>query len=254
MSLSAKTKQVLMENLYYSPDTQFTSIKSLHDAVKNKGITNKEVREFILKQESNQIFKKAKKITHYFPIFARHKYEILQLDLVDMSNLAPANGNYKYLLVAVDVFSRIAFAVPMKNKTTSTVVESAKEILDETEPAIINCDNGSEFINSEFKKLLNNRGIEIKYVDVGDHHRLGIVDRFVRTLREKTNKYMEMHNTTKYIDVLPKIINNYNRAYHSGIKKAPIEVGEEDKKLLDLSLEKYRLAKEWKIYLMLETK
>ena len=29
MSISANTKQVLLENLYYSPNTQYTSIKSL---------------------------------------------------------------------------------------------------------------------------------------------------------------------------------------------------------------------------------
>ena len=50
MSLSPKTKEVLLQTLYYGKTTQFTSIKSLHDAVKNKGITYKEVRDFIQNQ------------------------------------------------------------------------------------------------------------------------------------------------------------------------------------------------------------
>ena len=58
------------------------------------------------------------------------------------------------------------------------------------------------------KKFIRDRGIEINYVDAGDHHKLGIVDRFVRTLQEKISKYCTMHNTTKYIDVLPK---NYSQ-------------------------------------------
>ena len=41
MSLSANTKEDLLTNLFYSPSTQYTSIKSLHDAVKNNGITYK---------------------------------------------------------------------------------------------------------------------------------------------------------------------------------------------------------------------
>ena len=40
-----------------------------------------------------------------------------------------------------------------------------------------------------------------------------------------------MHNTTTYIDVLQKIVENYNLAYHSGIKKAPIDVKVDDKDL-----------------------
>ena len=244
MALSETAKDVLLSNLYYSPSSQLTSIKSLYDAVRNKQITYNEVRMFIQKQESNQLFKRQKKIKNYFPIYSKFKYEILQFDIADMSNLATSNKNYKYLLVAIDVFSRMGFIVPMKNKSGLTVAESAKQILDKTEPTIINCDNGSEFIDHHFKELLNSRGIDINYVSVSDHHRLGIVDRFVRTIREKINKYMEMHNTTNYIDVLPDIVKNYNMAYHSGIKKAPIDVKDEDQDVLNIFLKRYQLAKE----------
>lgn len=60
MSLSANTKEVLLWNLYYAIGAQFTSIKSLYDQVKNKGITYDEVRNFIQNQESSQLFKKRK--------------------------------------------------------------------------------------------------------------------------------------------------------------------------------------------------
>ena len=244
MALSSTTKEILLSNLFYSKNTQYTSIKSLYDAVKNKGITQAEVRSFLQKQDTTQLFKKPKRIKHYFPIFAKHKYEILQMDLVDMSDISTANKNYKYLLIAIDVFSRLAFVVPMKNKFTSTIIESTKDILNVTKPTIINVDQGSEFISHEFKKLIKDRDIEINYVDVGDHHKLGIVDRLVRTIREKINKYLAMHNTTNYIDVLPNIVNNYNLAYHSGIKKAPTDVEDNDKSVLDIFMKKYNLAKE----------
>ena len=121
-----------------------------------------------------------------------------------MSNLATSNKNYKYLLVAIDVYSRLGFVVPMKNKPCTSVNAALIEILDLTEPNSITTDQGSEFINSDFKKRFTNRGIDITYVPVGSHHALGTIDRYVRTLREKINKYMEIYNTTTYIDVLPK--------------------------------------------------
>ena len=247
MSLSENTKEVLLGNLYYSPNTLFTSIKSLYEAVKNKKITYNEVKTFIQKQESNQLFKKQPKVKNYFPIYAKHKYEIIQLDLIDISNLATANKNYKYLLVAIDVYSRIAFVVPIKNKTASFVIDALETILDQTEPTTITCDNGSEFINSEFKKLLTNRGIDINYVDIGSHHALGKIDRFVRTLREKINKYMEMHNTTAYIDVLQTIVKNYNLTYCIGFKKAPVDVKDDDKDVNDMFMKKNMKAKEEEI-------
>ena len=62
MSLSENTKETLLGNLYYSPNTLFTSIKSLYDAVKNKKITYDEVKQFTQKQDSNQLFKKQSKV------------------------------------------------------------------------------------------------------------------------------------------------------------------------------------------------
>ena len=135
----------------------------------------------------------------------------------------------------------------MKNKTANTVNSALIEILDQTEPTMINCDNGSEFINTDFKKILTNRGVYINYVQVGSHHALGTIDRFIRTLREKINKYMEMHNTTTYIDVLQSIVKNYNLAYHSGIKKAPIDVKDDDKDVNYTFMKKYMKAKEEEI-------
>ena len=214
----------IMFTKYYNPSGQYTSIRNLYDAVKKEGITLKDVKEFIQKQETTQVFKKPKQIKHYFPIVAKHKYEILQIDLVDMSDISLANENYKFLLVAIDVFSRLAFVVPIKNKTSSTIIENISEIFDVTGPTMINSDNGSEWINRDFKKLLRESGITINYVEVGDHHKMGIVDRFVRTLREKINKYCTMYNTTKYINVLPQIIHGYNNTYHLVLKKHLIKL------------------------------
>ena len=94
-----------------------------------------------------------------------------------MSNLATSNKNYKYLLVAIYVYSRLGFVVPMKNKTTTAVNNAVVEILDQTEPNSITTDQGSEFINSDFKKLLTKIGIDITNVPVGSHHALGTIDR-----------------------------------------------------------------------------
>jgi hypothetical protein len=239
MSLSAESKELLLTNLYYSPTTQYTSIKNLYDNVKKKGITYNEVRQFLQKQESNQLFKKKTKMRHYFPTTSKFKFEILQADLVDMSDISVANQNYKYLLVCIDVFSRFAFVKPMKNKKSETVTEVIKDIIENTKPYIINTDLGSEFISDAFRKLMSTHGTQINYVDVGEHHKLACIDRFVRTLRHKINIYLTSHNTTKYIDVLPDIVYNYNNGYHSGIKKVPAEVEEEDRDILELNNKKY---------------
>ena len=234
----------LMTVLYYSPNTEYTSINKLYNKLKHRGISYDEVKDFINKQEAHQLFKKPKHIKYYFPIVAKYKHEILQADLIDISDLASANENYKYILVCIDVFSRFVYAIPLKSKDTQTIIKSMEDIIELTHPKIINCDKGSEFISNTFKTLMKNNNIEIKYVEVGDHKKLGVIDRFVRTLREKINKYLVMHNTTKYINVLPSIIHSYNNSYHSGIKHTPSEVQDTDEEIIKLTNRKYNKAKE----------
>ena len=112
----------LIQDLYYNPNTQLTSIRNLYNAVKQNGVKYDEVKQFIQSQESNQLFKKQKRIKNYFPIAAKHKFDILQTDLVSMSDIAAANENYKYLLVCIDVFSRLAFVVPLKNNLLQLLI------------------------------------------------------------------------------------------------------------------------------------
>ena len=80
----------MLSNLYYSTNTQFTSIRSLYNELK-KGVTYEDVKIFVESQESNQLFKKQKPPKNFFPISAKFKFESLQIDLVDMSDIAKAN-------------------------------------------------------------------------------------------------------------------------------------------------------------------
>ena len=81
------------------------------------------------------------------------------------------NDNIKYFFVAIDVFSRFAVVIAMKNKLANTIIKAMKESFDVMvgKPKIINCDNGSEFINGNFKKFAKDNDIDISYVQVGDH-------------------------------------------------------------------------------------
>ena len=88
---------------------------------------------------------------------------------------------------------------------------------------IIMSDNGSEFINSGYKDILNKFNIKPLYADNTNHHnhKLSIVDSFIRTLRTMIDKYLTMKDTNRYIDVLTKLLETYNTSYHSSVKSTP---------------------------------
>ena len=51
-----------------------------------------------------------------------------------------------------------------------------------------------------------------------------VIERFVRTLKNKIYKYMTSISKNVYIDKLDDILNEYNNIYHRAIKMKPIDV------------------------------
>ena len=55
--------------------------------------------------------------------------ETWQADLVEMQPYARENNGYRYMLTVIDVFSKYAWAIPVKQKTGSDVTAATKSIL-----------------------------------------------------------------------------------------------------------------------------
>ena len=51
-----------------------------------------------------------------------------------------------------------------------------------------------------------------------------VAERFIRTLKTKTYKYMTSISKTVYINKLDDIVNEYNNTYHRTIKMKPVDV------------------------------
>ena len=76
------------------------------------------------------------------------------VDLADMQSLTIYNKGIKYLLCAVDLFSKYAWVVPIKAKKGTSIVNAFEKIISEgRKPNKIEVDQGSEFYNQSFKDL-----------------------------------------------------------------------------------------------------
>jgi len=147
----------------------------------------------------------------------------LQCDLMQMTAESSRNKNYQYGLVLIDIYSRYGACIPIKNKTAVSTMKAFEEWKGGKKIIQITTDNGSEW-KGEFGSYLKREGIEHVMVAVGDHTALGIVDRFVQTIRRKILEMWLENGNVNWIDHIDKIIREYNHTVHSTIHAKPIDV------------------------------
>ena len=119
------------------------------------------------------------------------KDNIWGVDSADMKLVSKYNKRLKYLLRAIDLFSKYAFAVPLKDKKGTTITNAFQSILDSStrKPNKIWVDEGSECYNSHFKKWLKDSKIEI--YSTHNEGKSVVAERFIRTLKNKIYKQMK---------------------------------------------------------------
>ena len=131
-----------------------------------------------------------------------------------MQSLSKYNKRIKYLLCAIDLFSKYAWVVPLKDKRGISIVNAFQKILDSSKstkansqgrkPNKIWVDKGGEFYNNLFKRFLR-----IKYIEIYSTHNEGksvVAERFIRTLENKIFKHMIAISKNVYFDVLDDIV------------------------------------------------
>ena len=79
-----------------------------------------------------------------------------------MQSLSKYNKGIKYLLCTIDLFSKYAWVVPIKDKKGTSIVNAFQKIISEgRKPNKIWVDQGSEFYNNTFKDFLRINNIEM---------------------------------------------------------------------------------------------
>ena len=141
-----------------------------------------------------------------------------------MQLISKFNKGFRFLLCVIDIFSKHAWVVALKDEKGVSMVNAFQKTLDDSnrKPNKIWVDKGSEFYNSSFKKWLKDNDIEM--YSIHNEGKLVIAERFIKTLNTKIYKYMIPVSKNVYIDKLDDIAVEYNNTYHGTIKMEPVDV------------------------------
>ena len=101
-----------------------------------------------------------------------------------MQSLSKYNKGIKYLLCAIDLFSKYAWVIPLKDEKGTSIVNGFKKIISKgRKPNKIWVDQGSEFSSNSFKDFLKINNIEM-YSTLNEGKSV-VAEKFIRTLKNK---------------------------------------------------------------------
>ncbi|XP_072046821.1 uncharacterized protein [Amphiura filiformis] len=224
-----KQLQKFLHEVYYDPKhpSGFGSIHDLYKmAKKEKPLLNPtvhKIKQWLRNQDTYTLHKPVKKKFPRNKVWVYGMDSQWEADLADLSSLSHLNKGYKFLLTCIDVLSKFAWVIPLKNKKGDTLVKAFKQILSKGRtPINLFTDSGTEFKNKQFQKMLQINGIY--HFTSRNETKCPTVERFNRTIKTKMYKYFTSKHTYKYIDVLPKLVEAYNNAEHRTIGQSPSSV------------------------------
>jgi hypothetical protein len=219
-------REQVIKDKYYDPLTGFVGVDKLYHKLKRRGFTRKEIQDFLDKQEVHVITRKNNQRSGSF-IPQRPKYQY-QIDLIYFDN--PVLNKAKYGFVAIDTFTKQGHAVLLKDRKAPAILEAMQEVIDTLgKPESIYSDEGVEFTSKKFKQFIKDENID-QIFTLGH---ASMIERWNRTLKEMLQKYLDSTDSKTIINVLPKMLTNYNNSYHSTIKMKPNEVDKSTKHIAE---------------------
>lgn len=170
---------------------------------------------------ANELHRPARRIFPRRKVITRFKDELWQADLIDMQQQSRKNSGFKYILIVIDTYTKYVWIQVLKNKTSTEVTKKMSILLKTNQPKLLQTDNGTEFYNKPFQGLM--KKYKIKHYSTYSSIKAGMVERVIRTIKNKIYKHFTSTGTWNWYNSISKLISNYNNTKHSTIKCTPLE-------------------------------
>ena len=223
--------QAALEKIYLNPNEpgSLGGLEALYrraQQLKVPGLTRAAVARFLSGVSAYTLHKPARKRFLRRHVFTQGIDDQWQADLVDLGlELRRANKGYRYLLTCIDSFSKFAWAVPVREKTGTSMVAAFKGVFEQAKhrlPRRLQTDRGREFLNHPLQTLF--KQLNIKHFASWSDQKASIVERFNRTLKAHMWRYFTARQTHRFLDVLDALLHAYNHSNHRAIGMSPASV------------------------------
>ena len=158
------------------------------------------------------------------PLMTKSPMEILAMDYIGP---LPDSGGNRYILTVIDIFSKYAFAFPVKDMSAVTLIEKCKEVFSLVGfPNCVLTDRGTQFLSDMFLEFLGKFNIKKLSTNSYSPHSNGCCERFNGSLQKKIFAYLKDQGLTKFqwIKSLPGVLLDYRTTVHSTTGCRPVDL------------------------------
>jgi len=130
-------------------------------------------------------------------VIVRGYEDLWQADIVEMHLYFRFNKGYHYIPTVIDVLSKYAWAIPLKNKSGSDTANAITEIIRKSgrQPKNLQTDMGEEFYNADVQRIVNTH--DINHYSMYSVIKASVVERFNRTQKNDMWKMFTFNGNYK---------------------------------------------------------
>lgn len=211
-----------LKDTYFNIKNQ-ASFGGVERLARETNIPRSKVKKWLATQDVYTLHKPRRINFERRKVLSYHIGDLLQCDLVDMSKFSKYNKGVKFLLTTIDVFSKYAVVLPLKNKSSVAVSEAFQKLFRRMKPSRnLQTDKGTEFYNKKVQGLF--KKYKINHYSSQSEFKASVIERFNKTLKGKLFRIFTWRNSYKYIDILEKVVESYNASIHRSTGFAPVNV------------------------------
>ena len=225
-STISTSPEQLLTRLYYDPKSS-AGYASIDKLVAASNLPRATVLKWLRAQPTYTLHAPARSKGYPTRAYIVHDIdEQWQADLADMGALERYNNGYRFILTVIDLFSRYAWARPLRTKRGREVAAAFANIFqrDGRVPKRVQTDQGREFENQAVRTLFNKYNIEL--FSIKSAYKAAVVERFNRTLKGRLYRYFTANITNVWTknNALADAVHAYNHSIHRILKRRPADI------------------------------
>lgn len=251
--VKASERDAVLQKLMLDMKSVSTNAHMMADRVLRAGylgISRRYIHTFLSTHESTVALRVPKENTQKPVVKSfrpQYPFQHWQMDLMNFESFARANSGYKYVFVAIDIFTKFVYLAPLPDKSQKHVAQVlSKWFLWGDVPDVLHSDNGTEFkgANGHVERLCKEFKVKQVFGDAYSPQTQGFVENKNKQIKTLINYYRVHNNTNRYVDMLDHIAYTINNSKHSVTGYTPMELhrGRRADKNLVYSTETFELV------------